>query len=556
MEHLLQQIVEVKKLNLRPIDNEQIIGRGTWYDKAADELIKREKKLGRSLEKIRTESGLGASGFPHIGSLADAMRNYAITLALGNMGYKSEYIAFADDKDGLRKVPAGLPDELEKWLGYPVSSIPDPFGECHVSFGQHMASLLKEALNLNKVIYTDMSGFQVYREGILNNEIITIMNNHERIGKIIEEEIGQEKYTDVLPYFAVCEKCGRIYTTHTYEYDPETHKIQYRCEGMEVKGRWLNGCGHQGEVDVTSGEGKLAWKVEFAARWHALDIRFEAYGKDISDSVRVNDRICREIFQWEPPMHVQYEMFLDRGGKKISKSAGNVFTPQVWYRYGSKESLNLLIYKRFVGTKSGSVEDIPVHMDELDDLEDVYFGLKKITDPLEYYKQTGLYEYAHLLNPPEEPDAHVPFNLMIRLARVSPPGAERDFIRAKLEEYQYFKVTDRGIDERIQYALNWVRDFEEDEDSQIKLNAEQKKIVQEVLKELRVSFNVDEYQASIFNAAKSIKMRPRQVFPLIYQVLIGKPQGPRFGPYVELVGKETVIKQLETSLKEAETTSR
>src|SRR2546426_545281 len=28
----------------------------------------------------------------------------------------------------------------------------------------------------------------------------------------------------------------------------------------------LEGCGHKGEVDVYSGEGKLSWKVEFAAR--------------------------------------------------------------------------------------------------------------------------------------------------------------------------------------------------------------------------------------------------------------------------------------------------
>ena len=60
--------------NLRPITNKKVIGRGTWYDKAADELIKREKKLKRSLDKIRTESGLGASGYPHIGSLADGLR--------------------------------------------------------------------------------------------------------------------------------------------------------------------------------------------------------------------------------------------------------------------------------------------------------------------------------------------------------------------------------------------------------------------------------------------------------------------------------------------------
>ena len=41
--------------------------------------------------------------------------------------------------------------------------------------------------------------------------------------------------------------------------------------------------------------GKLAWKVEFAARWAAYDIRFEAYGKDIMDSVHVNDWVAENI---------------------------------------------------------------------------------------------------------------------------------------------------------------------------------------------------------------------------------------------------------------------
>jgi lysyl-tRNA synthetase class 1 len=478
------------------------------------------------------------------------MRNYAITLALRNMGYQSEYLAFADDKDGLRKVPAGLPGELEKWLGYSVSTIPDPFGGCHPSFGQHMASLLKEALNVNGVEYVDMSGYKVYRDGLLNEEIVTIMDNRERIGRIIEEEIGQEKYTEVLPYFVVCENCGRIYTTHALEYRKSTRTITYECRGMEVKGRWLEGCGHKGEVEVTSGNGKLSWKVEFAARWHALDIRFEAYGKDIADSVRVNDRICREIFMWEPPMHVQYEMFLDRGGKKISKSAGNVFTPQVWYRYGSKESLNLLIYKRFVGTKSGSVEDIPVHMDELDDLEDIYFGKKKMGDDLEYYKQTGLYEYAHLLKPPTEPQVHVPFNLMVKLARVAPKGSEAEFIKAKLEEYQYLKETSNGLDERVSRALNWVQDFSEDEPEKVELNDAQRAAIRAVAEKLREAENLEEYQAVIFDVSKAMSMKPRDVFPLVYQILIGRLQGPRFGPYVELVGKETVIKELERSLRE------
>ena len=52
--------------------------------------------------------GLGASGFPHIGSLGDAARSYAVTLALKDFGFNSELVAYCDDKDGLRKVPAGL----------------------------------------------------------------------------------------------------------------------------------------------------------------------------------------------------------------------------------------------------------------------------------------------------------------------------------------------------------------------------------------------------------------------------------------------------------------
>ena len=85
------------------MSDEKIIGKGTWIDKLAAELIEREKKLGRNLDLIRVESGLGASGIPHIGSLGDAVRAYGVKLALENQGYKSELIAYSDDLDGLRK---------------------------------------------------------------------------------------------------------------------------------------------------------------------------------------------------------------------------------------------------------------------------------------------------------------------------------------------------------------------------------------------------------------------------------------------------------------------
>jgi lysyl-tRNA synthetase class 1 len=530
-------------------ESPEIIGRGTWYDKAAAELIEREKKLGRSLDCIRTESGLGASGIPHIGSLADVLRNHAVAQGVRIQGYEAEFIAFSDDKDGLRKVPAGLPDEMEDWLGFPVSSIPDVLGGCHDSFGAHITSLLLEAVDVSGVNYTFMSGTKVYEEGVLNDEIVAIMENHGKIGTIIQEELGQDKYTDTLPYFVVCESCNRIYTTNAYRYIPEEKKLLYRCKGMEVKGRWLEGCDHEGEVDVTAGKGKLSWKVEFAARWHALDIRFEAYGKDIADSVRANDRICRDIFGWEPPMHVQYEMFLDKGGKKISKSAGNVFTPQVWHRYGSPQSLNLLILKRFVGTKSGSVDEIPPHMDELDDIEEVWFGRRKVKDPMEKAKLRGLYEYVWILNPPEEPTVHIPYNLLLNLAKVAPKGVEAKFIRDKLEDYGNLKDGDAGLDIRIQYALNWIEDFGEPELPQVSLSPEETKAIGSLIAALDLATDEEAYQSSVFDVAREEGMRPGSFFQLLYGILLGKTRGPRFGPFTATMGKETVIAELKRAIE-------
>jgi len=529
----------------------RVIGHGTWYDKVAAEIIDRERKLGRSLDLIRVESGVAASGIPHIGSLAEVARNYAVSLAIEEQGYKSEFIVFSDNKDGLRSVPKGLPESLERYIGYPVMDIPDPF-KCHGSYGEHMVSLLLEALDKCGIEYKFMSAVEVYRSGLLNEEIRTLIENAETVGRIVKEETGQEKYMTTLPYFPVCSSCGRIYTTRAYKFIPEEGKILYVCDGMEIKGKWLNGCGYEGEVDYRKGEGKLSWKAgEFAARWRALSIRFEAYGKDIADSVRVNDRISREVLKYEPPMHAQYEMFLDKSGRKISKSIGNVFTPQVWFRYGSPQSLLLLTLKRFVGTRNISVTDIPNYMNELDELEDIYFGRKRVDDEKERAKLTGLYKYCWLMKPPEKPSIHIPYNLLTYLVKIAPKGSELPFIIEKLRVYGYLKAGRPSGDviERIKYAVNWVRDFREIRETVIELKSEERRAIEELIEALKVERDPERIQSLIFNIARRNGVKPRRFFRVLYLILLGMPSGPRMGPYIVAMGRENVIEALKRSLK-------
>src|SRR5947209_20617872 len=147
------------------MEEQQIIGKGVWIDKLADELLEREKSLGRSTSLIIVESGLGASGIPHIGSLGDAARAYGIKLALENFGYKSELIAYSDDVDGLRKIPEGLPDWLNEHIAKAVCLIPDPFS-CHDSYCLHMSSLLLAGLVNLGIMYSFHCGIENFRNGL------------------------------------------------------------------------------------------------------------------------------------------------------------------------------------------------------------------------------------------------------------------------------------------------------------------------------------------------------------------------------------------------------
>ena len=316
------------------MENLKVIGRGTWLDKVAQETITREKHLGRKLSLVRVESGLGASGLPHIGSVGDAIRSYGIKLALETAGYKSELIAYSDDFDGLRKVPAGFPSWLKDYIAHPVSRIPDPF-DCHPSYADHVGFLLKESLDELGIEYRFQSGSEAYKSGLLNAQIRTILSHSRSIGSKINELVGQSKYEESLPYTPVCHQCDRIYTTQSLSFSLKSDKVHYKCEGTQLGDKYIKGCGFEGDAKVSDGNGKLMWKVEFAARWAALDIRFEAYGKELTDSVKINDWVAGHVLKYPPPYHARYELFQDKSGRKLSKSSGNLVTPSEWLEYAS-----------------------------------------------------------------------------------------------------------------------------------------------------------------------------------------------------------------------------
>jgi lysyl-tRNA synthetase, class I len=525
----------------------KIIGRGTWLDKVARETVEREKKLGRSLARLRVESGLGASGLPHIGSVGDAIRSYGVKLALEDAGYESELIAYSDDFDGLRKVPAGFPGWLKNYIAQPVSRIPDPFG-CHKSYADHVGFLLKDSLDKLGILYTFQSGSEAYRSGILNDQIRTILARSSIIGKKIRELVGQSKYEENLPYTPVCANCRRIYTTQALSFDPGTDAIHYRCAGTKLGDRFVEGCGFEGDVDVKEGNGKLMWKVEFAARWAALDIRFEAYGKELTDSVKINDWVAEEVLGYAPPYHARYELFQDKSGKKISKSVGNLVTPAEWLEYASAESLRLLMYKRIVGARSVSLADIPVYMEDFDDLEEYYFSKNRDPNKMKDAKQRGLYEYTMLLKVPEGRQAHVPYRLLAELASVAPQGALEEFVVKRLVSYGMVKEPTPALSTRIAWAAKWASRVPRPEGQKAKASPKASEALKDFAAKVAGLSDAEQIQNAAFEVLKKNGLKPSEFFPIVYSILLGSDRGPRLGPYIVDAGPSSVSRTLLDAL--------
>ncbi|HYY67928.1 MAG TPA: lysine--tRNA ligase [Nitrososphaeraceae archaeon] len=536
----------------------ETIGKGTWMDKIADSIINRERNLGRCLELIKVESGLGASGIPHIGSMADAVRSYGVSLALRHLGYTSYLLAYSDDMDGLRKIPSGFPSWLSEYIAKPVSTIPDPEGDCHRSYGDHMTDSLLKGLDSIGVQYIFQSAAEAYQRGMFLDQIDNILRQSKPLGQKIAKLVGQEKFVETLPYFPICESCGRLYVARAEKYLSEEKKVSYSCIGSKVGNNYIQGCGHIGEANIVKGQGKLAWKVEFAARWAALDIRFEAFGKDIMDSVRVNDWVSDEVLAFSHPFHVKYELFLDRAGKKISKSAGNVLTPQKWLRYGTPESLMLLFFKRIVGTRVIGLAEIPSLINEYDFYEDIHFGKIREENSAKLAKISGIYQYINHLKPPKFPEIHVPFEFLIQQASLFPLEERVEKVFQRLVKYNMTKEKTNGLIRRITLASNWIEDKISNQQwvVGISLSQNERRALGQLTDTLRSYIGSEEnpdtpliLQTKIFEIARNNSIQPKEFFKLLYKLILHTDKGPKLGNYAVDLGLKRTCEILTEHLE-------
>src|SRR6202140_3206472 len=334
-----------------------------WPFEQAKAIVARLKK--RPKDEVLFSTGYGPSGLPHIGTFGEVARTTMVRHAfrvLTEDKIKTRLIAFSDARDGLRKVPDNVPNKemLEKHLGRPLTTVPDPFGT-HPSFGAHNNARLRAFLDKFGFDYEFASSTDYYKSGRFDAALLRVLERLEAVMAIMLPSLREERAASYSPFLPISPRTGEVLYVPIVEHDLKAGTVSY--DDPETRERIT--------LPVTGGHCKLQWKPDWAMRWYALGVDYEMAGKDLIDSVKLSGKICAALGGM-PPEGFNYELFLDEKGQKISKSKGNGLTIDEWLRYASPESLSLFMYREPKSAKRLYFDVIPRHVDEYQQLLEAY----------------------------------------------------------------------------------------------------------------------------------------------------------------------------------------
>lgn len=488
------------------------------------------------------QCGFGASGLPHMGTFGEAARPTMVRTAfraLTEDAIPTKLIVFSDDMDGLRKIPDNVPNRemLEEDRDKPVSRVRDPFGE-HESFAHHNNARLRAFLDGFGFDYEFISSTDAYGSGRFDPVLLKVLERFDAIQGVMLPTLGEERRATYSPFLPISPKSGRVLQAPTVERNLEKGTIVFPDEDGTLT-----------EVPVTGGHVKLQWRPDWAARWTALEVDFEASGKDLVDSVRVSNKLVK-VLGGTPPEAFHFELFMDENNQKISKSKGNGLTMEEWLRYGAPESLAYYMYQSPKSAKRLYFDVIPKAADEYLQQLDA-FNRNRAGGA-----NTPLIDnpawHAHRGAPPEK-GSPVSFSLLLNLVSAA-DASTKDILWGFLSRYipGATPETEPMLDRLTGYALNYYEDFVKPSKTFRAPTEVERAAMQDLVARFRAlpaDADAEAIQNEVFEAGKAAGFEPlRAWFQALYEVLLGQSQGPRFGSFAAIFGLERTVQLIERAL--------
>ena len=552
-----------------------------------------EKISKRSLSKITLATGKTPSGHIHIGILREITICDALRRILESEGKSVDFYLFLDDFDAAKRFPDYISKDFqEKHLGKPFALIPCPFEDCKCeSYARHFGNELTSAFKSFGIKSETIWSFDLYKKEKMQNMIKIALENTEKIKSILKKYIlptldenrkleFMEMQKSWMPVMALCEKCNRLQKRESDGTIKPNRVISYNTEKKEVVYE-CNFCNYKGALSIYSGRLKLNWRVDWPAKWAIFKTTCEPAGKDHSVKGGAYDtglEICQEIFNYEGPIKLPYE-WLRLGEKDMKTSKGIVFTPNKYLDMADTEIYRMLILRTNpMKHISLRIEEIPQYTDYFERIENIYYNSENAENEEELKFIKYIYPLIKINKPKKTKPTHIPFNLLTFFSQIQNIlSIEQLYQKAKeILNYNEFEkeVPIEDFKRLLQRTSNWIEEvkriIENESDETVKksilnkitifsipevlennviekLDPQQKEAIRRLRMYLKEDPNLseDQIQNKIFEIAKDeLKYPVNEVFKALYSLLLGKPFGPRLGPFMAILDRNWLLDRL------------
>ncbi|MHC1610879.1 MAG: lysine--tRNA ligase [Candidatus Methanospirareceae archaeon] len=497
-----------------------------WSLAIAEDIIAKRKE-----KRHVVATGITPSGDIHVGNLREIIIGDAVHSALISMGVDARLIYIADTFDPLRRRYPFLPPEYEAHVGKPLSEIPDPEGVAS-SYADHFLQPFLDSLDDLGIQIEVFRADELYKSGLYVDVIKEALLRKEELSRIIEDVSGRQLPEGWTPFNPLCDACGRITAAVVTGYDIAKEEAYYECE-----------CGNKGVASFKGG-GKLAWRVDWAARWKILGVTVEPFGKDHASpggSFDTGARISEGIYNYAAPYPIPFEHILLKLQEEGTKA-------------------------RVTAMSSSRGTNIPVH----EILEAVPPEvLKHLISRVRPEKHIEFNPSLPLLNLIDEYEREIggigggiagkiPFRHLITLVQVARGDYSRLIEVIKRSGYGVNEENEeelREIRKKAQYAENWLRTYAppqikfelQPELPTEKLSESQKTALRFMVEEIESGKNLsaEEWHNKVYEVASTLGVDAKDVFKAIYIALLGKPSGPRAGWLLASLDEKFLIKRFK-----------
>jgi lysyl-tRNA synthetase class 1 len=514
-----------------------------WADVLAEKLLKAHKPHILA-------TGITPSGPIHIGNMREILTTDAVYRSLILKGGEAELIYIADDFDPLRKVYPYLPKTYEQYIGQPISDIPCPCG-VHKSYADHY--LLPFLTSLQEIGVTPhiYRASEMYRKGDYNESIQIALDNSEKIRTIIEEISQRKLPKEWLPFNIRCEQCKKMTFAKPILYEYPT--IEYKCA-----------CGYEGEVDVRKGGvGKLPWRVDWPARWKILGVTFEPCGKDLATVGGARDtgaKIVEDVYRYPHPVGLVYEFILLKGKGAMHSSKGTALSAEEMLHMTPPEVLRFLIMKNQPGKHITFDSGLGLLnlVDEYDKEERVYFGVEKKPKGMKDLRTT--YELSQPYHIPKKVPYQIPYRHLVTIVQVGNrwDKIKQILIRTRQIPKKISQVDEDHLKQRVEHVQYWIEHFAPDiikfevkiKAPKLMLTSKQKAFLQSIhVRFTSIPWEAETIHNAIYDISEEKDQPIKLAFTTLYQIILGKKQGPRAGYFLSNLDKEFVLNRIAEVIK-------